>query len=573
MGGACADAGVTLMVGHAFRRLGAARRVKELLDEGALGRWSSPRRCRCPARSSRAHGSGARRNPGRAYHAARDPPRGHAGLLARPGAGLRAPTPVDDVGVTSELPRWPRSRHVSPKTLRCACSGRRRCSTTATSPSGGRAGARRRDHAQLGGEPVAFDERDMLAEELAEFGRCIRGEAEPETGADEGIAALGAVLSRARVERRGCRLMRAAVIEEGLGSPPEPGSAMRPGAGGTALVAVEAAPLNPVGGAGGRRPPPEACRAAVRPGSRGRGHGRGVPRLRARTPVRFEAAAFGLRGRGRSRSSRRPGAVARRVPERVAADLAAARRVASRPARARARRAAAASGCWLSERPAPSARWRSSSRVMGAARVVGRRASADASSACASWARTRSWAGQRRPRTGLEDAAGGQVDRDRSVWGEPAMASLRARHRGPPRDVGQSAGPTWASRLSWCATARAHPRDLIGLDRARAQGGRLPRSPRARVAGRLAVDRELVPLEGWPRRGTEQDASRQAMGKRRRGGGSRRDRAASSAAPSPAGGRAHPARRTRYLDDIDPDGAAHVAFVRSLPSGCAVGPG
>ena len=34
----------------------------------------------------------------------------------------------------------------------------------------------------------------MLAEELAEFGRCIRGEAEPETGADEGIAALGAVL-------------------------------------------------------------------------------------------------------------------------------------------------------------------------------------------------------------------------------------------------------------------------------------------------------------------------------------------------------------------------------------------
>ena len=35
---ACADAGVTLMVGHAFRRLGAARRVKELLDDGALGR-------------------------------------------------------------------------------------------------------------------------------------------------------------------------------------------------------------------------------------------------------------------------------------------------------------------------------------------------------------------------------------------------------------------------------------------------------------------------------------------------------------------------------------------------------
>jgi predicted dehydrogenase len=36
--------------------------------------------------------------------------------------------------------------------------------------------------------------RDMLADELAEFGRCIRGEAQPETGPDEGIAALAAVL-------------------------------------------------------------------------------------------------------------------------------------------------------------------------------------------------------------------------------------------------------------------------------------------------------------------------------------------------------------------------------------------
>jgi hypothetical protein len=34
----------------------------------------------------------------------------------------------------------------------------------------------------------------MLADELGEFGRCIRGEGSPETGAEEGIAALGAVL-------------------------------------------------------------------------------------------------------------------------------------------------------------------------------------------------------------------------------------------------------------------------------------------------------------------------------------------------------------------------------------------
>jgi predicted dehydrogenase len=46
----------------------------------------------------------------------------------------------------------------------------------------------------LDGKAVEFEERDMLAEELGEFGRCIRGEAEPETGAAEGIAALAAVL-------------------------------------------------------------------------------------------------------------------------------------------------------------------------------------------------------------------------------------------------------------------------------------------------------------------------------------------------------------------------------------------
>ena len=46
----------------------------------------------------------------------------------------------------------------------------------------------------LNGEAVAFEPRDMLAEELAEFGAAIRGEAVIETGAREGIAALRVVL-------------------------------------------------------------------------------------------------------------------------------------------------------------------------------------------------------------------------------------------------------------------------------------------------------------------------------------------------------------------------------------------
>jgi predicted dehydrogenase len=46
----------------------------------------------------------------------------------------------------------------------------------------------------LAGEPVDFEQRDTPAEEMAGLGRCIRGEAEPETGAGEGTAALAVVL-------------------------------------------------------------------------------------------------------------------------------------------------------------------------------------------------------------------------------------------------------------------------------------------------------------------------------------------------------------------------------------------
>jgi hypothetical protein len=49
----------------------------------------------------------------------------------------------------------------------------------------------------VAGEPVGFEPRDMLAEELAEFGAAIRGEGAVETGAEEGLAALEVVLDAA----------------------------------------------------------------------------------------------------------------------------------------------------------------------------------------------------------------------------------------------------------------------------------------------------------------------------------------------------------------------------------------
>ena len=213
---ACADAGVTLMVGHAFRRLGAARRVKELLDEGALGEvvlaeanMSLPGTFKPGA--WRAH---RERNPGGPimqlgiHHV--DTLRYWLGPVERAcGRFVHVHTTadIDDVGVvTLEFESGALAAltgsYVSPKTLSLRLLGTDGVLEYRTDFSVW-PDARALDAVTtltLGGERVEFEERDMLADELAEFGRCIRGEAEPETGADEGIAALGAVLQALEAE-------------------------------------------------------------------------------------------------------------------------------------------------------------------------------------------------------------------------------------------------------------------------------------------------------------------------------------------------------------------------------------
>ena len=206
----CAEAGVTLMVGHAFRRLGAARRVKELLDDGALGRvvlaeanMSLPGSFKQEA--WRAH---RERNPGGPimqlgiHHV--DTLAYWLGPVERASgrfAHVHSSADIDDVGVvTLEFESGAlgslTGSYVSPKTLSLRLLGTDGVLDYRTDFSVW-PDARALDRVTtltLGGEQADFDERDMLAEELAEFGRCIRGEAEPETGADEGIAALAVVL-------------------------------------------------------------------------------------------------------------------------------------------------------------------------------------------------------------------------------------------------------------------------------------------------------------------------------------------------------------------------------------------
>ena len=211
---ACAEAGVTLMVGHAFRRLGAARRTKQLVDDGALGRVVlAEANMSLPG----SFGPGAwrwyrDRNPGGPlmqlgiHHADTlaywlGPVRRAAGRFAR----VATEAEIDDVGVvTLEFESGAlgalTGSYVSPKTMSL-----RLCGTDAVLDY-------RSDFSvwpdapaldgvttlTLDGDPVEFEERDMLAEELAEFGRCAAGAGEPETGAAEGLAALGAILEALR---------------------------------------------------------------------------------------------------------------------------------------------------------------------------------------------------------------------------------------------------------------------------------------------------------------------------------------------------------------------------------------
>jgi predicted dehydrogenase len=226
MAHACAQAGVTLMVGHAFRRLGAARRAGELVAEGALGRvvlaeanLSLPGAFATPPSTAPPGDTAVGGKPGGPWRAHRD--RNPGGPLMQLGihhvdtlaswlgepvaatgrfAHVAAEADIDDVGVIAlEMASGSLAAvtgsYVSPKTFAIRLLGTRAVLDYRADFSVWPA-AERLDAVTtltLDGAPVAFEERDMLAEELAEFGRCLRTGAEPETGAAEGIAALRAI--------------------------------------------------------------------------------------------------------------------------------------------------------------------------------------------------------------------------------------------------------------------------------------------------------------------------------------------------------------------------------------------
>jgi len=211
---ACEAAGVTLLVGHGLRRLGAARAVERLLAEGVLGRvvlaeanfslTGTPR----PGtwRSSRETCPGGPLLQLGVHHA--DTLLHWLGPAARvQGSFARLVTEaeIDDVGVAlleheSGARSTISSSYVSPKTYSLRLLGSDGVLDYLTDMSVWPqtelvdGATTLRLTAAGGSQDIPFEERDALVEQLDELARCVRGEAEPETGAEEGLAALALVL-------------------------------------------------------------------------------------------------------------------------------------------------------------------------------------------------------------------------------------------------------------------------------------------------------------------------------------------------------------------------------------------
>jgi NADPH:quinone reductase-like Zn-dependent oxidoreductase len=298
--------------------------------------------------------------------------------------------------------------------------------------------------------------------------------------------------------------MRAAVVEA-VGAPPEPADVDEPVRDeGTALVAVEAAPLNPVeirvaAGRHARQAQPPYV-----PGLEGAGRVVESARLELGTRVRFESPAlpgFGAQGTLAERVAV-PEESLVELPDAVGEDLAAALGVVGITALLALERAAPAGGERLLVLGATGAVGQMAvqlAKLMGAARVVGAGRSAERLE------RVRELGADEVVELGdvdltdaFEEAAGGQLDIVIDpLWGEPAMAALRAiATDGRLVNVGQSAGTDVRLPLEIVRNRQgaihAISSGWTGLERKASAYRRLVEFA---VAGRLALDRDVVPLD------------------------------------------------------------------------------
>jgi len=218
MGTACESAGVTLFVGHGFRRLGAARKVKQVLEAGKLGKivlaeanFSLPGRLTPDKwRYYRETCLGGPLMQLGVHHA--DTLQYWLGPVTRVRgafAHLATSAEIDDVGMAQlEFADGAlgslTSSYVSPKTYFLHLYGTEGVLDYQTDmsiwPNADQMdpATRLTLRTKSAVEQLEFETRDMLVDELDEFARCIQGTAQPETGALEGLRALEVILSAIR---------------------------------------------------------------------------------------------------------------------------------------------------------------------------------------------------------------------------------------------------------------------------------------------------------------------------------------------------------------------------------------
>jgi NADPH2:quinone reductase len=310
--------------------------------------------------------------------------------------------------------------------------------------------------------------------------------------------------------------MRAAVVEA-VGSLPAAAEFDEPAREeGTAFVAVEAAPLNPVEirVAAGRHPKPP--QPPYVPGLEGAGTVVESARLPPGTRVRFEGSAlpgFGAQGTLAERAAVPEDSLAE-LPDEVSEDLAAALGVVGITALLALERAASAGGERVLVLGATGAVGQMAvqlAKLMGASRVVGAGRSAERLE------RVRELGADEVVELGddgltnaFEQAAGGQLDIVIDpLWGEPAMAALRAiATEGRLVNVGQSAGTDVRLPLEIVRNRQgaihAISSGWTGIEQKAAAYRRLIEHV---AQGRLTVDREVVPLDDVAAAWERQDAS------------------------------------------------------------------
>ncbi len=224
----CNEAGLILAVNHEMRRLGATRAIKSVLEDGLLGQVVAagadltlpgkffPDNWRCHRDTNR---GGALMQLG-IHHVDTllyllGPVVQVEGLFAH----TSAPVDIDDVGVAvltfeNGTVATVTASYVSPKSYELRLYGVRANLTCSADmriwPDSAQVDGRTRLEIQTGEllEAIPINPQDCLGRVLEEFAACIREGGSPETGADEGLAALAVV--------------EAALLSFGTGSPVNP---------------------------------------------------------------------------------------------------------------------------------------------------------------------------------------------------------------------------------------------------------------------------------------------------------------------------------------------------------------